>query len=196
MSWSATLDTTRHSFSSVQMMLLSNDAPNTTSRPALSMSAVSSTTIGGLPGPAQMARLPDSMAAFTTPPPPVTTTSRMPGCLISAWALSTVELAMQVRRLPGPPAATTALFRSATLWQETPLALGWTLKTTALPAATIAIALLMIVEVGLVVGVIAPMTNPTSTTIAIALLMIVEVGLVVGVIAPMTPYGASSVSVR
>ena len=41
---------------------------------------------------------------------------------------------------------------------ETCLALGWTLNVTAFPAETIAIELLMIVEVGLVVGVIAPIT--------------------------------------
>jgi len=35
---------------------------------------------------------------------------------------------------------------------------GWTLKTTLLPAASIPIELQMIVEVGLVTGVIAPMT--------------------------------------
>ena len=36
------------------------------------MHAVSSTSTGGLPGPAQMARLPVCIAAFTTPGPPVT----------------------------------------------------------------------------------------------------------------------------
>ena len=36
------------------------------------MQAVSSTSTGGLPGPAQMARLPVCIAAFTTPGPPVT----------------------------------------------------------------------------------------------------------------------------
>src|SRR5580765_6081896 len=106
------------------MTLLSNDAPKTMSRPALSMSAVSSTTTGGLPGPAQMARWPDSIAAFTTPPPPVTTTRRMPGYRISAWALSTVGLATQATRFAGPPTATTALLISATVWQETRLAFG------------------------------------------------------------------------
>src|SRR5512137_2715808 len=150
-SWSATLETTRQHFSSVQMMLLSKEAPKTMSRAALSMSAVSSTTTGGLPGPAQMARLPDSIAALTTPPPPVTTTRRIPGCVIRVWALSTVGLAMQAIRFCGPPAATMALWMRATLWQETRRALGWTLKTTALPAASIAMVLLMMVEVGLVV---------------------------------------------
>ncbi len=41
---------------------------------------------------------------------------------------------------------------------ETALALGWTLKTTLLPAATQPMVLLMIVTVGLVVGVIAATT--------------------------------------
>ena len=39
---------------------------------AFSMSAVSSTTTGGFPGPAAMTRFPAFMAAFTTAGPPVT----------------------------------------------------------------------------------------------------------------------------
>ena len=79
LSWSATRSTTKISFSSTQMMLLSKPPPKTMSRPALSMSAVSSTTTGGLPGPAQMARLPLRMASFTTAGPPVTSNTRTPG---------------------------------------------------------------------------------------------------------------------
>jgi len=56
-------------------------APATMPRPATSRLAVSSTTAGGLPGPAAMTFLPDAMAACTTPGPPVTTTRRMPLCL-------------------------------------------------------------------------------------------------------------------
>jgi hypothetical protein len=41
---------------------------------------------------------------------------------------------------------------------QTPLAEGWQLKTTAFPPATMPSALLMIVSVGLVDGVMAPMT--------------------------------------
>ena len=41
---------------------------------------------------------------------------------------------------------------------DTPLALGWTLNTIALPAEIPAMVLLMIVAVGLVVGVMAPIT--------------------------------------
>src|SRR6202161_1545174 len=115
MSFEATLETTMHSFSSAQMMLLSNDAPKTMSRPALSMSAVSSTMTGGLPGPAQMARLPLAMAAWTTPPPPVTTTKRMPEWFIHAWARSAVGWATHLMILRGPPAARIALLMSATL---------------------------------------------------------------------------------
>src|SRR5213078_1044028 len=40
-------------------------------RAARFMHAVSSTQTGGLPGPAQIARLPVCIAAFTTPGPPV-----------------------------------------------------------------------------------------------------------------------------
>ena len=53
------------SFSVVQTMLLSNEPPMTTSRPACSMSAVSSTTTGGFPGPGPPARLPPGHAPRT-----------------------------------------------------------------------------------------------------------------------------------
>ena len=48
-----------------------------------------------------------------------------------------------------------ARLSSWTFATETMRALGWTLNVTALPAEMMAIELLMIVEVGLVVGVIA-----------------------------------------
>ena len=78
------------------------------SRPALSMSAVSSTTTGGLPGPAQTARLPLRMASCTTPGPPVTSNILTPGCFINACAVSMVGSITAVTRLAGPPAATMA----------------------------------------------------------------------------------------
>ena len=112
LSRSATLSTTKISFSSVQMTLLSKPPPKVMSRPALSMSAVSSTTTGGLPGPAQTARLPLLMASLTTPGPPVTINSRMPGWRISSCALAMVGSAMAVSRLAGPPAPTTARLMS------------------------------------------------------------------------------------
>ncbi len=71
-------------------MLLSSDAPRTIASAALPRFAVSSTIAGGLPGPAQIAFLPEFIACLTTTGPPVTTTIRTSGCFISACALSTV----------------------------------------------------------------------------------------------------------
>src|SRR5581483_6016804 len=115
-----------------------------------------STTTGGLPGPAQMARLPLFIAALTTSPPPVTTTRRTPGCFISSCADSMVGLATPVITFGGPPAPTMALFSSAMVCMQQFFAYGWTLKTTLFAAASMPIELQMIVEVGLVTGVIAP----------------------------------------
>src|SRR5262245_49993706 len=122
------------------------------------MFAVASTTAGGLPGPAQMARLPEFIAAFTTAGPPVATMGRTSGCFISSPAVSMVGSATVERVLGGPPAATMAWFRPRTVAIETRLADGCGLKTTELPAETIAIALQMMVDGGLVTGVIAPIT--------------------------------------
>ena len=167
MNLSATDSTTNASFSSVQMMLLSSDAPSTTLRAAFSMSAVSSTTTGGLPGPAQIARLPLLIAASTTPGPPVTTKSRTPGCLISACADSIVGSSIAVTRLGGPPACVMASLSSTMLRIETRLAMGCTLKTTVLPAANMPIVLQMMVDVGFVLGVIEAMTPKGARSISI-----------------------------
>ena len=50
---------------------------------------------------------------------------------------------------------------------ETFLALGWGLNTTAFPADTMAIVLLMIVAVGLVVGVMAPITPKGAYSVTV-----------------------------
>ena len=121
---SAIDSTAMSSFSSTQMMLLSREAPATISLPALAMSAVSSTTTGGFPGPAQIAFLPLFIAALTTPPPPVTTTSRTFGCFIISPAVSCVGSPMQQSRLRGPPAAAIALLRSRTVKARC-LGVGW-----------------------------------------------------------------------
>ena len=71
-------------------------------RAALSRSAVSSTTTGGLPGPATIARLLDSRAAFATAGPPVTQISFTPRCLKSSAALSSVGSAIRAMRLSMP----------------------------------------------------------------------------------------------
>ena len=75
----ATESTAMISFSAMQTMLLSRDEPRTMASAALARFAVSSTTAGGLPGPAPMVFLPEFMAARTTAGPPVTTTRRIPG---------------------------------------------------------------------------------------------------------------------
>ncbi len=98
------------------------------------------------------------MAARTTGVPPVTTSRRMSLWVINAWALSMVGLATQVSRSAGPPAAMIARLRICTVRFDAPLALGWALKTTALPAAIMLMALQMTVLVGLVLGVSEPMT--------------------------------------
>ena len=146
------------SFSTMQTMLLSSEAPRTMSRPALERMAVSSTTTGGFPGPAQMARLPESQAALTTRGTAGDDVSRVPLCFISAWALSMVGSARAQIRFSGPPAPTMASLSRLDVPAADLRAPGWTLKTTALPPATMPMPLLITVSVGLVVGVIAPMT--------------------------------------
>ncbi len=69
-----------------------------------------------------------------------------------------VGCSTQVTTSCGPPAARIAAFSSATVWIEQRRAVGCTLNTTAFPADSIPIALQMIVDVGLVTGVMAPMT--------------------------------------
>jgi hypothetical protein len=167
LSASATLSTTMHSFSSMQMTLLSIEQPITMFLPASSMSAVASTTAGGLPGPAQIARLPEFIAAATTPGPPVTTSRRTIGCFMSSPADWMVGSAMHVSVFGGPPAETIAWLRRTTVRADTPFADGCGLKTTVLPAATIAIELQMMVDGGFVTGVIAPMTPNGAGSISI-----------------------------
>ena len=58
------------------------------------MHAVSSTNTGGLPGPAQIARLPVCIAAFTTIGPPVTSNNRTASCLQIAAKLSSDGFSM------------------------------------------------------------------------------------------------------
>ncbi len=66
------------------------------------MSAEESTTTGGLPGPAQMARFPLRRAAATTPGPPVTASSATSGCEKISLAESIVGLVITLMRLSMP----------------------------------------------------------------------------------------------
>src|SRR5215472_19308742 len=145
-------------FSPTQRMLLSKLAPSKTHLAALRTSAVSSTTTGGLPGPAATTRLPLLSAARTTATPPVATTILTLRCVISAVPVSMVGSSTPVITLSGPPATTTAWLISSIVFMLQTLALGWALTTVALPAAIMQIALLRITDDGFVTGVIATTT--------------------------------------
>ena len=73
--------------------------------------------------------------------------------------ISIVGRATAVATSGGPPADCTARLMSLMFSAEVLRALGCTLKTTAFPAERIAIELLMIVDVGFVVGVIEAMKH-------------------------------------
>ncbi len=133
-------------------------APAMMPRAAWPMSAVSSTTTGGLPGPAATTFLPEFMATLTTPGPPVTTSRLMPGYFINSWADRIVGLATQHSRLSGPPTSMLARFMMSTVIAEVCLARGWQLNTPVLPPATKPMPLQMMVSVALVVGVMDPIT--------------------------------------
>src|ERR1051325_1164761 len=99
------------------------------------MQAVSSTNTGGLPGPAQIDRLPACMAAFTTAGPPVTQSSRTASWLQIALNDSSVGCSMMVTRFSIPTSRSTALLYSRTAIAAHLAAEGCALKTTAFPAA-------------------------------------------------------------
>ena len=138
------------------------------SAPALSMSAVSSTTAGGLPGPRRSRACRWLIAALTTPGPAghdQQADARMRHQLL---ADSMVGSSMPVTTLGGPPAPTIARLiegdgRHAAAWSTR----GAALKTTVLPAAIMPIALQMIVEAGLVTGVMAPMTPNGADSVSV-----------------------------
>ena len=146
------------SFSSTQTTLLSKPAPITRSRPAWSASAVSSTTAGGFPSPAQIAFLPIDSATLTTAGPPVTTRIETPGWPIIVWAVLMVGCRTALSADGGPPLASTVRLNQRMTSSEQRLAPGWALNTTPLPDATMPMPLHTMVEVGLVDGVMAPIT--------------------------------------
>src|SRR4051794_41775061 len=78
MSLSKTLSTQKTCFSPMHRRLLSYAAPLTIDSAALRRHAVSSTTTGGLPGPATIARFFALSAARATAGPPVTTSRGVP----------------------------------------------------------------------------------------------------------------------
>jgi len=168
LSSSATQLTTMSSFSAMQGRLLSKEQPSTMSLAACSRWAVSSTTTGGLPGPAPMAGLPEVRAAWTTPGPPVAATRRTARCFISrsrASMLGTVRV--ETSPSGAPPAAREWRTRS-TAARVLRTAPGWGAKTTELPPASMQIVLLITEAIGFVEGVMEAMTpkGPSSSSIS------------------------------
>ena len=72
---------------------------------ALGISAVSSTTTGGLPAPAPIALFPEESAAVTTPGQPVAAIRAMSLCFIKILHDSSVGLKTVVTMFSGPPAS-------------------------------------------------------------------------------------------
>ena len=103
LSSSAIEATASTSFSSMQMTLLSRLAPLTMSRPAFARSAVSSTTTGGLPGPAAITFFALFIAARTTAGPPVTTSRLTWGCSKSFCARLDRGLDHRAQHVGRPP---------------------------------------------------------------------------------------------
>src|SRR5688572_20850975 len=138
--------------------LLSYAAPLTIDSAAFFRQAVSSTTTGGLPGPATIARLVAFSAARATAGPPVTTSRGMPRWLKIWSAVSSVGGTTQVIRWSIPNFAAIALLYSRTATAAQCVPLGWGLATIALPEAIMLIALADSVGTLWVTGVMIPMT--------------------------------------
>ena len=128
------------------------------SRAAFSISAVSSTTAGGLPAPAPIAFLPDDITVFTMAGPPVATSMLIRGSLIRTLVLSMDGLVTVTTMFAGAPNWASLLLISSTAYSDTLRERGCGLNTTVLPAASMPMLLLIMVSVGLVVGVIEPIT--------------------------------------
>src|SRR5881275_2791927 len=103
--------------------------------------AVSSTTTGGLPGPATMARFLAARAARATAGPPVTTSRGMPRCWKMASAVSSVGGTTHVMTWSTPYFAAICRLYSRTAMAAQCVPLGWGLATRALPLAIMLIAL-------------------------------------------------------
>src|SRR3990170_7702227 len=128
------------------------------SLPAWRRLAVSSTSAGGFPGPAAMHFLPLCSAALTTPAEPVAQMKDTTSWFIANLVVSMLDCDTEVIRFGGPPAAKMARLSAAIVCVVQRTACGWGQNTTALPAAIVLMPLLMTVEVGLVVGVMAAIT--------------------------------------
>src|SRR4051812_46513900 len=142
----------------MQRRLLSYAAPLTIDVAAFCRHAVSSTTTGGLPGPATIARLLAFSAARATAGPPVTTNRLIPRWWKTSSAVRSVGGTMIVIRCSMPYLALMALLYSRTAWAAQLLPLGCGLQTIALPLATMLITLAVSVGMLCVTGVMMPIT--------------------------------------
>lgn len=116
-----------------------------------------------------MARFPVDKTAVTTPGPPVATKSGITGLLYMTSAVSSVGFRTVVAILAGSPRRYGSLVdKLHSKGGDRPMALGCGLKTTLLPAASIPMELQSTVSLGLVEGVMAPMTpkGPCSTNVS------------------------------
>ena len=93
--------------------------------------------------------------------------TRTPGASSGPARSRSSGAATAATRFGGPPAPTIARLMSRTVSAEQRRAFGWALKTTAFPAETMLIVLLMIVEVGFVTGVIAATTPNGANSVTI-----------------------------
>src|SRR4051812_43206996 len=133
--------------------LLSYAAPLTIDSAAFFRHADSSTTTGGLPGPATIARFFAASAARATAGPPVTTSSGMPRWLKMASAVSSAGGVMTVIRLSMPNLLEMAWLYSRTAMAAHRVPLGCGLHTIELPLAIMLIALALSVGTLWVTGV-------------------------------------------
>ena len=125
---------------------------------AFSISAVSSTTTGGLPAPAPIAFLPVDITALTIPGPPVATSIRTFGWFIMIFVFSIDGSLTVTIKFLGAPSSSNLAFSFLINQMETPFERGCGLNTTVFPPASIAMELQITVSVGFVVGAIAPIT--------------------------------------
>ena len=112
--------------------------------------------------------MPEESTAVTTPGPPVATSKAISLCFIIILLVSNVGFSTVHAMASGPPASKEASFNMLTANMEVLIAAGWGLNTTVFPPASIPMVLHIIVSVGLVHGVIAPITpkGPISTRVS------------------------------
>ncbi len=147
---------------------------------ARSRLAVSSTTTGGLPGPATIAFLLLDIAALTTPGPPVTHSIAMSGCVKISLAVSRVGFSIAQTRLSMPIRLWISSFHSRVADKAILIPEGCGLHTSELPPEIIMIALHPNVGTTCVNGVTTPITPNGACSITVS---------------PMSPLTASLVTI-